>query len=46
MSLEMKYDDPPSNGGEVIFTKDMTKEQFQKKVDDCFNRTTTMNIPK
>ena len=46
MSLEKKYDDPPSNGFEMIFTKEMTEEQFQKKVDDCFNRTTTKDIPK
>ena len=46
MSLEKKYDDPPSNGFEMIFTKDMTEEQFQKKVDDCFNRTIIMDIPK
>jgi len=30
----------------MIFTKDMTEEQFQKKVDDCFNRTMIMDIPK
>ena len=36
MSLEKKYEAAPSNGFEMIFTNEMTEDQFQQKVDDCF----------